>query len=330
MTSSFGRYAAVFLCLSGGLAASCAYGQAAWKPEKNVEIIVPAGPGGGNDLTGRLIQRILQDNKLVEAPISVVNKPGGGHSVGLSYLLQRGGDGHTVMVETVTMLVNQLTGKLKVRHTDVTPLAILFKDYLAISVRADSALQTGQDFTERLKKDPTTLSIALSGALANANHLAVALVARSAGADARKLKIIMFNSGSETMTALLGGHVDVVSGPANIAARHAASGKTRVLGITSPMRLGGGLAQVPTFNELGTPGVMANWRSIIGPKDMGSAQIAFWDQALTKVTQTAEFKKEVERNLADPETLGAAAARKYWDMQYRELESILGELGLRK
>jgi putative tricarboxylic transport membrane protein len=307
-----------------------ANGQPAWKPTQNVEIIAPAAAGGANDQTARLVHRLLQDTQWVPQPMSVINKPGGGHSIGLAYLNRRPGDAHSLMVETSTMLVNELTGKLNVSHTDITPIAVLYKDYITISVRADSPLKTGRDFIARLKSDPATLSIALSSALANSNHLAAALIAKSSGADVRKMKIVVFNSGAETMTALLGGHVDAVAGPAVLAARLAPEGKIRVLGVTAPQRLGAALAQVPTFNEQGAPAVMANWRSVIGPKGMSAAQIAYWDQALAKIVQADDYKKEVERNLADPEYLGAAAARKYWDAQYAELKVLLNELGLSK
>jgi len=314
-----------------GVLVSGAHGQTpAWKPTQNVEIIAPAAAGGANDLTARLLQRIFQEGKLVPTVVNVINKPGGGHSIGLAYLNQRAGDGHYLMIETVTMVVNELTGKLNVRHTDITPIAMLYRDYITVSVRADSPLKTGRDFVERVKKDPAGVSIALSSAVANANHLAAAMVAKSAGADVRKMKIVVFNSGSETITALLGGHVDVVAGPANLAARHLPDGKIRVLGVTAPQRLGGPLAQIPTFTEQGTPAVMANWRSVIGPKNMTPAQVAYWDQIFAKVVQTGEYKKEVERNLADASYLGSAEAKKYWEAQYQELKALLADLGLSK
>ena len=303
---------------------------ASWSPTQNVEIIVPAAAGGANDLTGRLLQRIMQGGKLVPRPVNVSNKPGGGHSIGLMYLNQRPNDGHTLMVETGTMLVNEITGKLTVRHADITPIAVLYRDFVGITVRADSPLKTGRDFVERLKKDPASLSIALSSALANANHLAVAMIAKNGGVDVKKMRIVVFNSGSETMTALLGGHVDAVAGPANLAARHLPEGKIRVLGLAAPKRLGGVLAQVPTFAEQGTPGVLANWRSVIGPKNMPPAQVAYWDQVLAKVVQSDEYKKEVERNLADPIYLGSREARKFWDQEYAELKTLINELGLTK
>jgi putative tricarboxylic transport membrane protein len=326
MTKKLLLAAALAVCASLILEA---HGQSArWKPSQNIEIIVPAAAGGANDLTGRLVQRIMQEGKLVPTLVNVVNKPGGGHSIGLAYLNQRAADGHYLMVETGTMLVNEITGKLNVRHSDITPIAVLYRDFVGITVRADSPIKTGRDFVERLRKDPASLSIALSSALANANHLAVAMVAKNGGADVRKMKIVVFNSGSETMTALLGGHVDVVAGPANLAARHLPDGKIRVIGLAAPRRLGGVLAQVPTFGEQGTPGVLANWRSVIGPKNMTPGQVAYWDQVFAKVVQADDYRKEVERNLADPIYLGSREARKFWDQEYSDLKGLLGDLGL--
>jgi len=328
------RYSRLFqagvMAASFGLVPHAQSQSATWSATQNVEIIVPAGAGGSNDLTGRLIQRIMQDAKLVPVSVSVVNKPGGGHSIGLAYLNQRAGDGHYLMVETGTMLVNEITGKLNVRHADITPIAVLYRDFIGITVRADSPLRTGRDFVERLKKDPGSLSIALSSALGNANHLAAAMVAKNGGVDVRKMKIVVFNSGSETMTALMGGHVDVVAGPANLTARLLPEGRIRVLGLAAPQRLGGVLAKVPTFGEQGAPGVLANWRSIIGPKNMTPAQVAYWDQVFSKVVQSDDYKKEVERNLADPIYLGSREARKFWDKEYEGLKGLLAELGLTK
>lgn len=312
------------------LGAVAVHAQSVWMPSRNVEIIVPAGPGGSNDGTGRLVMRIMQDEKLVDQSMSVVNKSGGGHSIGLAYLNQHTGDGHRVMVETMTMLVNELTGKLKVRHTDITPLAVLYRDYIAISVQKDSSIKTGRDFVQRMKSENAPLRIALSSALANSNHLAIGLVARNAGADIKKIRIVVFNSGQETMTALLGGHVDAVAGPATIAAQHLRNGSIRVVGITAPRRMGGPMAEVPTFGEQGVPAVMANWRSIVGPKGMAPPQIEFWDKAIGKMVQTDEYKKQVERDLADPQYMNAAEAKKFWDDQHAEIGTLLTELGLRK
>src|SRR5882672_8023935 len=126
---------ACMLALAGGGPALAQGG--AWKPSQPVELIVPSGAGGANDAAGRTIQSILQNRKIVEVPINVVNKPGGAHTIGLNYLNQRAAGGHALMVESVDILTNQIMGKSAVAYTDITPLAQLYSDYIAFSVAAD-------------------------------------------------------------------------------------------------------------------------------------------------------------------------------------------------
>jgi len=115
-----------------------------WQPERNVEIVVPSGPGGGTDKTGRTVQSLLQNLKLVDKSI-VVNKPGAGGRLGMLYLNQHAGDGHFVSVSTVPLLTNHITGASNITYTDVTPLAQLFSEYILFAVRADSPIKSGQD-----------------------------------------------------------------------------------------------------------------------------------------------------------------------------------------
>ena len=87
-----------------------AHAQPAWKPEKSVEIIIGTSPGGPQDRMGRMMQKVLQESRLVEVPVSVENKPGGGGAVALAALAQRTG-GSTLMINAPTMLNNQITGR---------------------------------------------------------------------------------------------------------------------------------------------------------------------------------------------------------------------------
>jgi len=80
-----------------------------WKPARNVEIIVGVGPGGGIDRMARLIQKILQDQRLIEVTATVVNKPGGGGTIAQSYLNQRAGDAHLWEITATSLLTNHIT-----------------------------------------------------------------------------------------------------------------------------------------------------------------------------------------------------------------------------
>src|SRR6185436_7926103 len=136
----------LYIITNGSVVAHAA--TAHWKPEKNVEIIVATGPGGGQDKTARTLNRLLVDKRLVEAPVTVVNKPGGGGAVGGFYLNQHAGDGHYLEIVTTTLLTNQITGRGTLGYNDVTPIALLLSESVAISVRDESPLRAGKDLVE--------------------------------------------------------------------------------------------------------------------------------------------------------------------------------------
>ncbi len=299
-----------------------------WKPERSVEIVVGAGAGGGNDNTARTIQKLLQDNKFVPVLINVVNKPGGGGAIAVSYLQQNAGKGNFIGLSSNTLLTNHITKKNMPSLTDVTPLAILINEYIAFEVKANSPIQNGKELIAKLRADPSSVVLGISSALGNINHIAFAAVAREAGIDPRKVKTVVFNSSSTSITALMGGHIDLVVGPVSIAARYVESGQIRALGVTAPSRRSGTLALVPTWKELGFDAIVDNWRGVIGPKGMPPQQIAFWDQAFSRMFELEEWKKELEQNQWNNAALSSRAAAKYLDAEYNELKRTLTALDL--
>ena len=108
---------------------------------------------------------------------------------------------------------------------------------------------------------------------------------------------MVFKGSSESLTALLGGHIEMVSTGAGNAAPHMAAGKLRILGVSSGQRLPGTMAGVPTWKEQGVDLVYGSWRSIVGPKGLTAEQVAFWENALRKVIESADWKAELETQL---------------------------------
>ena len=312
-------------------AATCANIAAAtleWKPDKPIEIIAQSAAGGGTDLTARLIQRILQERQLVEPPVSVINKPGGGGNIGLAYLSQRTPDGHSLEVATALLLTNHILGSSNFHYTDFTLLALLNSEYVAFAVRAESPIKTVKDILAALKKDPSSLSIAVGTSLGGANHMSAALVTRAAGGDAKKLKLIVFKSSAESATALLGGHVDMVVSSASLLAPHFTSGAVRILAMTAPRRSEGLFAPVPTWKELGYDIVVDNFRALIGPSGMAPAQIAFWDDTLARLMKSDDWKTNAERMMWDSNYRDSRETRKYFDAQYEASRRVLSDLGM--
>ena len=313
----------VFLC------ASQAFAQG-WAPEGNVELIVPASAGGSLDATGRMVQKIWTDLKLLPTSSTVSNRAGGGHAVAYNYLHQHGGDPHILCITSSTILTNHINGRLKVTYTDFTPLAVLLTEHIAITVRSDSPLTSGKALVEALKKDPTSLSIGLGSAAGGTHHIAIAMPLLSGEVDLKKLKLVSFNSSGEAVTALLGGHVDIISAGTINVAPHIASGKMRALATTAPQRLRGAFANVPTWPELGYKGVFENWRGVIGTKGITPRQTAYWEGVLKRVVDSDEFKQQAERNQWEQTFKGSADMQKFLATQYVDLKDVMVPLGLTK
>jgi putative tricarboxylic transport membrane protein len=301
----------------------------AWKPEKAVEIIAVNAPGGGSDRIARIMAKVLQENRLIETPVNVVNKPGGGGSVAYAYLNQHPGDGHYVVLASKAILTNNLIGRGP-SYTEFTPVANLFSEWISVTVKPDSPLKTGKDLIERLKKDPAALSFGIATSLGNLNHQGAAAAFKEAGIDVKKMRTVIFQSGGAATTAMLGGHIDIVPITAAFAASMVRNGQVRLIAVSSPQRLTGVLADVPTWRELGYDAVVSNWRSVIGPKAMTETQVAYWERALRRMVDSEEWKKELETNYWTNEYVGSAETRKYMERDNVQARAFLVDLGLAK
>jgi putative tricarboxylic transport membrane protein len=304
--------------------------QAAWQPERAIEFVVPASPGGQNDLTMRNMQRVLQTLKLVEAPISVNNKGGAGGTLAFVYLNQHAGDPHYLSISTVNMLSNHIVGASTLNYTDFTPLGHLIHSYLGFAVRPDSPIANAKDLLERLKKDPGALSIAVGTSLGNTSHIAMSQAARSAGIDPRKLKTVVFKSNGEALTAFFGGHVDlIISGLPNLV-KHTQSKTLRLIAVTAPERLGGILADVPTWREIGPNVVVSGWRGALGAKGLQPAHVAYWEATIAKLVDSDAWGQELAKDFATRTRMSAAENREFLAREYKSYLATLTELGMAK
>jgi putative tricarboxylic transport membrane protein len=321
----------IFLFLSAAVASGLATaGDLSWKPSRHVELVAPSAAGGGSDTIARLVQRVLQENRIVEVPINVVNKAGAGGTLAWSGLNQHPGDGHYISISTANLLTNSIAGRSTLSYTDLTPLAQLFSEYAGFAVRADSPIRSGRQLMEQLKRDSASLSAAVGTTLGSGTHIALALTTKAAGGDAKKLKAVVFPAAGNALAALLGGHVDIMGSPLSNLIPHVIDGKLRLLAVTSPKRLGGVLAQTPTLREQGANVEVDNLRGVIGPKGMPAAQIAYWEGALKKMSESAEWRKYLEKNLWENSFTGAEGSAKALQVQYEEMRAGMAELGLVK
>ncbi len=300
-----------------------------WKPSRNIDIIVSSGPGGAADREARETQRFLQELPGMP-PVVVANRQGGGGTVAWTFVSQRPGDAHILSTLNVALLTNQILGSAKIGYRDLTPLAILMREYVAVWTRSESPIASAKDLIARLKQNPQAVSFGLSPALGNQNHIVLGMIAKAAGIDPRALKIVVYSSGGQGTTAALGGHVDVWAGTLGGAIPHAQSGAIRILGISAGERQAGLAAELPTFREQGIDAAYYAFRGFVGPGGLTPAQRAFWDQSFARIVQSEEWKKVEVKHAWGSGFLDSAATRKHLDAELESLRKILGELGVTK
>ena len=294
-----------------------------WKPTRTVELIIPTSPGGSNDIAGRTIYRVWNDLKLLPVQSAVVNRSGAEHAIAYGYVSQKA-DPHTVGVMSTPMLVNPIGGRSPLTHNDVTPIAYLFTEPMIILVRADSPLKSGKEVVETLRKDPGALAIALTS---NGHRVSIGMPLTKAGVAIKNVRMPAFKGGGETVTAVLGGHADLLVTSVSTSVPHIAAGKMRGVAVSSNARLGGVLADVPTWRELGYQS-SGSWKGIMGPKGMSAEQVAYWEDVMRKVAQSEELRQYAEKNQWVLEFKGAADTKKWLDEEATLLKVAMTDLGL--
>ena len=301
--------------------------QAQWKPERIPELIVSVAPGGNQDITARTIQSIWQERKIL-SPVNVINKPGGGGAIAYTQMSQRAKDPSQLLILAPTMMTSRIMGVGQFTHRDFTPIAMLFNEYIFTVVRTESPLKTGADLIQRLKAAPDSLSVGVATAVGNHIHMGIALPMKAAGVDIKKMKVVAFKSSGESLTAVLGGHIDVAAATFAAVLPHVTAGRLRILGVSAPQRMGGALATIPTWKEQGIDMTYASWRVAVAGKALSGEQLDFWDNMFRQVTASDEWKKDLDDNYLQNAYLDRVKTRQFLEDQNKKMAVVLKGLGL--
>ncbi|MFM1948262.1 MAG: hypothetical protein RL706_283 [Pseudomonadota bacterium] len=322
------REFAMAMALSGmGLKASAQ--SSSWKPTERMTYVLGVTPGGSVDIYARGIQDALTQLNLIHGQTMLIDyKPGGAGIISLQQLQRNAGNAHWLGTFHTSTLVAIAAGMLKADLKEYPPVAMMVEETQMVAVRADSTLKTGTDLVAALRKDATSLKIGVAPALGSGTHLSIAKPLKVAGVDVKNLTVAPFKASSETMGALLGGHIDVISATAPVIMPQVAAGKVRVLASASPTRGTGPLAQVPTWREQGIAADFVTYNGLLLPPNMSSAQIAFWEDALRKVALHPAWVALVEKNGGRPVFRDHADSMKYMLSEQKAIAELVQELGL--
>jgi putative tricarboxylic transport membrane protein len=314
------------------LALSAAPGGAAPAfPDRAVEIIAPAGPGGGFDLISRMTARALQEEKLIGVPVTVTNMPGGSGVVALAHVITRlKGNAYTLVAvspATTLQIANRAT---PYTYRDVTPVASLITDYGVLVVRKDSTIKDLRTLIQVLKQNPGVVTVAGGSAPGSMDHAIFAKAAKAGGIDALKVAYLPFQGGGEAMAALLGRSASVLSTGASEVLGQLEAGTIRVLAVLAPQRLGGIFSAVPTAKEQGFDTTFAIWRGFYAPPDIPPSALRSWEDLLTRMSRTPAWAKVLNETKWFPFVLAGDRFRTFILDDTRNFETLLKDLGFLK
>ena len=309
--------------------ASGANAQSGWKPADRVSYILGVTPGGSVDIYARGVQEALTQMNLLNGQTMLIDyKPGGAGIISLQALAKTAGSGLGLGTFHTSTLVAIGAGMLKADLREYPPVAMLVEETQMVAVRADSTIRNAQDLVATLRKDPTSLKIGVAPSLGSGTHLSIAKPLKEAGVNIKNLTVAPFKASSESMVSLLGGHIDVVSATAPVIMPQVVAGKVRAIASASPSRGTGPLAQVPTWREQGVAADFVPSHGLLLGPNSPPAQIAFWEDALRKVSQNPAWLALVEKNGGRPVFRNAAESMQYMVSEQQSITALVQEMGL--
>jgi putative tricarboxylic transport membrane protein len=312
------------LLLTASLALGIAAGAPAHAEIAGLEIIAPAGPGGGYDQLARATQQLLEQNGLASG-VQVQNIPGAGGTIGLAQFVTKGSRNPSLLAAGLGMVGAIAVNKSPVTLDQVAPMARLTGEYQPLVVAADSPIKSLDDLLAQFKADPGSVSWG-GFALGSPDHILCALIVKAAGGDVAKMNYIVAGAGGEMLAQVMGGHLTVATGGLNEMAQQIQAGKLRALGLSSPERLPG--VDIPTFKEQGIDVTLVNWRGFLAPAKMRAADKEALDAALGSMVKSEGWQALLkERGWVDMYQ-SADEFTAFLDPERTRIEGILKDVGL--
>ncbi|AOB31257.1 Twin-arginine translocation pathway signal [Bordetella sp. H567] len=300
-----------------------AYADDKW-PSKPIRIIVPFAAGGANDLLGRAAAEGIA--QYLKASVIVENKPGAGAVIGTDYVARADNDGYTFLISGAGVISNSMIRKVQYKDSDLVPVAMIGLAPSVIIAPASSPYKDLKDFVEASKKSRGGLHFSTAGT-GSTPHFVEGILTTDYGA---KLDLVPYKSGSESVSAVIGGQVDATSEASIVVLPMVRAGKLKALACTWSERIKA-YPELSTAAEQGFPKIkIAHWAGVHAPKgtpdDILDKIAAGVDHAMK---DPANVKRLTELGI---EPVGGTRAEfvKFCDEERARLGAVVKATGMRQ
>ena len=287
--------------LAGVLSAAPAI---AWEPARPVELVVPAGTGGGADQMARFIQGVVAKNNLLKQPIIVVNKSGGAGAEGFLDVKASRGNPHKLVITLSNLFTTPLATGVPFNWRDLTPVSMLALDQFVLWVNQEAPFKTAKDYLDAVKAQPAnTFKMGGTGSKQE-DQIITVMIEKAAG---KKLTYVPYKGGGDVAVQLVGKHIDsTVNNPIE-AESHWRAGKLRPLCVldkdkmayTAKVSTDASWQDVPTCVSAGLPVDYQMLRGIFMPPGVTPDQVAFYVDLFKKIRALPEWKDFMEKGAFD-------------------------------
>jgi len=303
------------LTLAAAAFAACGATAYAAYPERSITLIVPFPPGGGTDLSARLIVPYIEKYMGGGAKIVVINKGGAGGDIGAAEIARSKPDGYTIgFMNVPNTMMKSHERPTSWNLASFVAIANLVFDPAVFATRPDGKYKSLADVVADAKKRPGEVSISSAGAGSNTHLDLIAFE------DAAKVKLlhVPFEGGGQSRTALLGGHVELVASALGDVQRFVEQGTLKAIAIGSKARFP--LApDIPTFTEQGFAVVGGSSRGLVAPKGTPQEYVDLIAQATEKALNDPELIKKANDIALPLDYMGPAAYAAYLKASDSEL-----------
>jgi len=308
--------------LPAAVAAPCA---AQTYPEKTIRLIVPYGPGGSSDISGRILAQHLTEQ--LGRTVIVENRPGAGGAIGTEQTARAAADGYTLLIADAVHaslpLIHSKAGFHPVN--DFEPISLFCTTPMFFGVHPSVPANTVADLIALARRQPDRLTHGSAGP-GGIGHLTAELFKSRAGV---RMLHVPYKGGGQSVAETVAGQIDSVFVAATVVAAVTKAGKLRGLGVAAEKR-SPNLPEVPTFAESGLPDfIVQNWYGILAPAGTAQAIVSRLQREVVNAAQSQAARTRLAGLLLEPVTNTPAEFRKLIEFEATRWGRVVKEAGVR-